>query len=174
MHSKILSMLALVSLASACGESDTNSTDKSLDHAMNTDGGGKGEADASKPEVDANKPPRDCDKLDTPGNDCADAVGCRDALECGLDTSSCCVPGFDVTNVKCVDDVECAQGAGRASCDGPEDCSGKACCVDIVKGTTDCLDSCGEKTALCHSDADCESPKVCNPGGSFTWWGVCS
>ncbi len=172
MHFTLLSSLALISLALACGDSDNKTPVATPDSS--TDADADTSADASKPQRDASTLPRDCDKLDTPGNDCADAVGCREAPECGLDTSSCCVPGFDVDNVKCIDGLTCGEGISRASCDGPEDCAGRACCVDIVMGTAACVANCGTNPALCHTDADCPSPKVCIPGGSFTWWGVCN
>ncbi len=172
MHSKLLSLFALLSLATACGDGNSK---KDPEPTPQQDAGKTGgEVDSGKSEVDASDEPSDCDKPNTPGNDCKTAVGCREAPQCGLNTQSCCVPGFDIPNVKCVDGVTCEGTAGRANCDGPEDCGGRACCVDTIKGTTNCLDACGTQIALCHTDDDCEAGKLCNAGGSFTWWGICN
>lgn len=112
----------------------------------------------------------------TPGNDCSDAVGCRKESACALDTHSCCVPGFDAPAVACIEGLTCKTG-GRTNCDGPEDCEGNACCVDISVGSSSCVatPACGSAgIQTCHSDADCEAGKSCNQGASFTWWGFCN
>ncbi len=154
----------------ACGGDDAG------DDQVDTEQPSTHEDAGSTPVVDAGggmtpKPPRTCDDPDTPGNDCPDAVGCREALECGLDTQSCCVPGFRINRVVCEDDLSCEEGS-RASCDGPEDCDGRVCCVDIIAGKTECADSC-DGTVLCHTTSDCASGQECARGTSFTWWGVC-
>jgi len=174
MHSKFLSTLSLVVVLVGCSDDDSKDKTKSASPAHAADAG-KVE-DAGKGEVDAGgkQGPRDCDDPKTPGNDCDDAVGCREAIDCGLDAKSCCVPGFDVENVKCVSGLSCEAPAGRATCDGPEDCEGSACCVDINKGTTECSDSCEGKIGLCHKDENCPAGQTCKQGGSFTWWGICS
>ena len=107
----------------------------------------------------------------TPGNDCPDAVGCRGEAACALEGASCCVPGFAVEDVVCEPSPTCTAGA-RAGCDGPEDCDGRSCCVDIGTGTTSCGDSCSG-SVVCHESGDCPAGTECVQGSVFTWWGFC-
>jgi len=138
------------------------------------------DTDSSVEPKDSSVEPKDAapactDDPETPGNDCADAVGCRAADRCGLDTQSCCVPGLNVMAVACVEGLTCTD-SGRATCDGPEDCGGNACCVDIVAGTASCSTelACPSGFQLCHDDDACSDGDTCARGMTFTWWGLCS
>lgn len=176
MRSTFLSMLVVCGLGIGCGDSASEKKDSHPDPSTGGDAG-KQPADATSmgemPSDSGMKPPEDCDKPETPGNDCSDAVGCRGSLSCGLETQSCCVKGLDVSGVACQEGLVCPAEFGRASCDGPEDCDGQACCVDTVAGTTECLPDCETKIALCHTDDDCVEGKSCSQGKTFSWWGIC-
>lgn len=176
MRSTFLSILVVGGLTVGCGDSADKKTDTNNDPATVVDAG-KDTPDAApadpKPVDSGSAAPGDCDLPETPGNDCSDAVGCRGSLSCGLDSQSCCVQGLDVSGVACQEGLVCPTDFGRASCDGPEDCNGEACCVDTVAGTTECLPGCDTKIALCHTDDDCEEGKSCSQGKTFSWWGIC-
>jgi len=103
--------------------------------------------------------PGDTPAADTPGGgDAAIAVGPQcDAVTCTNGTQDCCIGGMgDV----CEPTGTCpSQGF---SCDGPEDCSGSACCYgNGGQGGTSCKAGCA--APACHIDNDCPqaTPKCC-------------
>lgn len=111
-----------------------------------------------------------------PGNECVGEVQCgKDVKSCDTKSNACCATGsFPNLAFSCNPGAKCSAGS-QAVCDGPEECGGKACCVEIPAGNVKCKDSCGIiDTQLCHKDADCPSPKICKPGGTYSFWGVCS
>jgi len=123
------------------------------------------------------------DDPSTPGNDSDSSVSCGGGegseISCSLRTKSCCVTGFSADAATCVDGTSCAEG-NRTPCDGPEDCAGNACCVDIVAGTSACANGleCGlfSPAQMCHTADDCSDGKECVRGESdkFAWWGNCT
>lgn len=142
--------------------------------------GGADDGAVSEPDSGSGEPAKDAasaceDDPETPGNDCSDAVACHETDSCGLESESCCVPGLNVAAVACVEGLTCTD-SGRATCDGPEDCNGNACCVDITAGTATCSKelSCNAGFQLCHNDDQCGSDTSCNRGKTFTWWGLCN
>jgi hypothetical protein len=64
-----------------------------------------------------------------------------------------------------------------ATCDGPEDCGGEACCFTFAPtpkmGCMPVADCDLAGTILCHEDADCPIGKVCEPHENSPWWGYC-
>jgi hypothetical protein len=124
------------------------------------------------------------DDVATPGDDRNTSVSCGGMLgaeiPCDLASESCCVTGFASDAATCHAGTACTAGTGnRAVCDGPEDCSGgQVCCVDIVNGTTACINAATcPLTApfqMCHSDADCPAGQTCGSEATFKWWGYCS
>lgn len=138
-------------------------------------------SDAGGPDVPADD---SGDDPGTPGNDSDTSVSCGGAegteVSCSLKTKSCCVTGFSSDAATCVDGTSCGEG-NRTPCDGPEDCSGNACCVDILAGTAQCSSGleCGplSPAQMCHTSDDCPDAKPdCTRGESdkFAWWGNCT
>ena len=112
------------------------------------DGGGGG-----NPPNDSPAPPVDMPVSDGPNGDLDAppvAVGPQcDSVLCTNGTQDCCIGGMG--NV-CEPTGTCpSQGF---SCDGPEDCSGAACCYgNGGQGGTSCKASCA--APACHIDSDC-------------------
>ena len=120
---------------------------------------------SSSPDVDASRfdavQPIDAVPVDA----AALGVPCGDTMFCDPATSQgCCVeppadPICEPTNGLCTGDL--------ASCDGPEDCAGDACC-DYGQGpgcgaAADCIPDQGG-TVVCHGSHDCPSYQYCCAG----------
>ncbi len=138
-------------------------------------GGSTGEGDAGT-EPEPGSGGMSDDDPSTPGNDGAGEVQCgADIARCDTASNACCATGlFPGLTFSCQAGASCSEGS-QTVCDGPEDCGGKACCVEIPAGNVKCKDSCGFiDTQLCHEDDDCPAGKACEMGGTFKWWGVCS
>ena len=80
---------------------------------------------------------------------------------CDLNNQTCCVTEF---GTECIDgaDQECRIGISQI-CDGPEECgANQYCCLTVnLPGEYICSTSPCINTAVCHTDADCESDKIC-------------
>ncbi len=151
--------------------------------AGSTTSGGTDSGATTGSGADAGSSTAGSDDPSTPGNDSSKFVSCggtpKAELACSLETQSCCVKEFKKGAASCNQGTTCGKDLGtRTPCDGPEDCSGKPCCVDILAGTAKCsaastcpIASIGK---VCHTDADCDASKVCAPGSTFSFWGVCS
>ena len=89
-------------------------------------------------------------------------------VACGAMTCTngdvCCVPrqgsGGGSNPPQCKS--QCDNGDSTFACDGPEDCSGKECCISQTGSS--CADSCGwGQSQACHQDADCGGIDSCCP-----------
>jgi hypothetical protein len=140
-----------------------------------TDGGAT-TIDGSVATIDAAPGAPDAETAMAPDADTTTSPDGSVGITCGQMTCTgnkeCCVTqgaGGGNPSFACVNPGSC-QGASVA-CDGPEDCSGKACC-GMFGGTTastSCANGAtcqGAQTVqFCHNDADCPSmaggPKCC-------------
>jgi hypothetical protein len=78
------------------------------------------------------------------GVDCGPAGSCT--FSCCLDLTQEDAPPFCATS--------CGVNVSSFACDGPEDCSGDACCGDVTG--TSCKPACDfDEVERCHTDADC-------------------
>ncbi len=125
----------------------------------------------------------DDDDPSTPGSECPAEVACGGTADaphaCPSATHACCAAGFPSE-----DTVNCYEGASacmaqetQATCDGPEDCGGEACCFTFAPtpkmGCMPVADCDVAGTILCHEDADCPIGKICEPHKNSPWWGYC-
>jgi hypothetical protein len=95
-----------------------------------------------------------------------DRIDCGHASCDGL-TERCCAE--TVLHYECQRrDLSCPFEWATAMCDGPEDCFGSRCCLDLldVRGPRACRPSCfGPEVELCHTPSDCveRGPYCCHP-----------
>src|SRR5262249_9485607 len=93
-------------------------------------------------------------------------------VACGADGSCAPSDGCCLEAGACGALVDCFQT--HASCDGPEDCEGGACCASAASsfGYTVCSTSCG--TIICHSACDCtDAEPACCPYPEAPRFGRC-
>jgi len=155
---------ALFALVPLVGCGDDNGAPAGADAGSTIDGttpadsgGNLADADLTLPDADPLAP----DAADTTnGPDGAVGVTCG-SMSC-TGTDECCVTQAGASCVA----VGTCQG-GTVTCDGPEDCSGNACCGSIGGGGGGASAECGTGPAcpqgsgiqLCHNNPDC-------PGGA--------
>jgi hypothetical protein len=92
----------------------------------------------------------------------AHAVVCPGATGCGCEApSACCLSRIDSSAGACAAPRECAGIA--LTCDGPEDCGGGVCCLDVAAGLASCSAASECRGVwLCRSTHDCAG----SPSGS--------
>lgn len=122
-------------------------------------GGDSSSADAA-PGAHADAAPGTPDAAPGGPADAAIGVACGAASTCSTAQQCCVTANGDGGTSMCVSPGAC-QGIA-ASCDGPEDCSGHACCASFNPQTgmaaVTCIgtDACGVgQVQACHEDADC-------------------
>lgn len=115
---------------------------------------------------------------------CPDGIECVDSI-CGKTPSIDAAPplGPSCGAVTCAPPMECCDGVaggfrcqahGQAcdgvvtTCDGPEDCPGKECCIIGIQGTCTATGTC--LAISCHVDDDCKGALgKCCPAPPLAW-----
>jgi hypothetical protein len=90
-------------------------------------------------------------------------------MQCPVGQKCCAMVSGGMTNSTCAD--SCPDGDFSGACDGPENCAGDPCCIQVMNGgssgssctmaPTDCVPMIsfngGGQTRACHVDGDCTS-----------------
>jgi hypothetical protein len=188
--------ISLLAMLLAVGCSDSEPAGDTGSDAGGDEDAAAGDDDAAAASAGGGQGGLAKDDPDTLGNDTSEATSCTGTDECNYETHQCCVWGQNDAECKPLDE-ECGSGgllgliAGTpTACDGPEDCGkGDVCCVHVsIDGATSACEpesEIGEQGGrcpatgligdweLCHTDADCDSSKLCEATDSFEFWAFC-
>ncbi len=89
----------------------------------------------------------------------ANSIPCTNT-PCSTTGNVCCVSLTTVQGT--CQSAPCDPNSNSYSCDGPEDCPGTECCLDVSNTPrTICQADCGTEYRLCHRNQDCNPGQSC-------------